>query len=421
MSADEARQMFEGMLISPPPVSGADRISALPDNVLQDILSLLPAQEAVRTCVLARSWRHLWRSITSLRILSPNTTWYDILSEDPEPARDLWKFVDNLLNLRDKRTKLHTLEIKFGQFSEEDLPYVSLWIRSAVMCKVSSLTLHHIGPYLCLDGLHLASRHLRTVDLASVALEDSFLDFASCPAVEDFKLHECKICFLGISSSSLKHLSITGCIFCPHDSRRRLHVSAPSLASLKLDGLIGIAPIFENMLLLEMACVSLGDQGADFCCNDFKSGILCGADNACPTCADYPGDYVLLAAISSARHLELISKPENFIFARDSEHRPIFSNVKTLLLNEYWCEAPGCGRLARVLKNSPVLEKHTLELFSEGPNHKIEMKGSYRTMEGPPAISEHLKIVEVKCNAVDERILEVLKFLRAFNIRFGSE
>ncbi|KAM0860979.1 hypothetical protein ACQ4PT_046186 [Festuca glaucescens] len=367
MSADEARQMFEGMLISPPPVSGADRISALPDNVLQDILSLLPAQEAVRTCVLARSWRHLWRSITSLRILSPNTTWYDILSEDPEPARDLWKFVDNLLNLRDKRTKLHTLEIKFGQFSEEDLPYVSLWIRSAVMCKVSSLTLHHIGPYLCLDGLHLASRHLRTVDLASVALEDSFLDFASCPAVEDFKLHECKICFLGISSSSLKHLSITGCIFCPHDSRRRLHVSAPSLASLKLDGLIGIAPIFENMLLLEMACVSLGDQGADFCCNDFKSGILCGADNACPTCADYPGDYVLLAAISSARHLELISKPEN------------------------------------------------------GPNHKIEMKGSYRTMEGPPAISEHLKIVEVKCNAVDERILEVLKFLRAFNIRFGSE
>jgi hypothetical protein len=51
------------------------------------------------------------------------------------------------------------------------------------------------------------------------------------------------------------------------------------------------------------------------------------------------------------------------------------------------------------------------------PDHKIEMKGSYRTMEGPPAIYEHLKIVEVKCNAVDEKILEVLKFLRAFNIR----
>ena len=38
-------------------------------------------------------------------------------------------------------------------------------------------------------------------------------------------------------------------------------------------------------------------------------------------------------------------------------------------------------------------------------------------MEGQSAISEHLKIVEVKCSEVDERILEVLKFLRAFNIR----
>ena len=45
------------------------------------------------------------------------------------------------------------------------------------------------------------------------------------------------------------------------------------------------------------------------------------------------------------------------------------------------------------------------------------MKGSYKTMKGPSAISEHLKIVEVKCNVVDERILKVLKFLHAFNIR----
>jgi hypothetical protein len=53
----------------------------------------------------------------------------------------------------------------------------------------------------------------------------------------------------------------------------------------------------------------------------------------------------------------------------------------------------------------------------QGPNHNVEMKASYRPMEGPSAISEHLKIVEVKCNTVDERILEVLKLLRAFNIR----
>uniref|UniRef100_A0A453N109 Uncharacterized protein n=3 Tax=Aegilops tauschii subsp. strangulata TaxID=200361 RepID=A0A453N109_AEGTS len=68
-------------------------------------------------------------------------------------------------------------------------------------------------------------------------------------------------------------------------------------------------------------------------------------------------------------------------------------------------------------KNSPVLEKLTLQLFSKGPTHKVEMKGSYSRMEGPSAISEHLNIVEVKCNVVDEKILKVLKFLSAFNIR----
>ena len=46
----------------------------------------------------------------------------------------------------------------------------------------------------------------------------------------------------------------------------------------------------------------------------------------------------------------------------------------------------------------------------------MEMKGSYNPMEGPSAISEHLNIVEVKCNVVDERMLKVLKFLCAFNI-----
>jgi hypothetical protein len=45
------------------------------------------------------------------------------------------------------------------------------------------------------------------------------------------------------------------------------------------------------------------------------------------------------------------------------------------------------------------------------------MKGSYSSVEGPAAISEHLNMVEVKCNAVDEKVLKVLKFLTAFNIR----
>lgn len=49
----------------------------------------------------------------------------------------------------------------------------------------------------------------------------------------------------------------------------------------------------------------------------------------------------------------------------------------------------------------------------------MEMKGSYSAVQttAAAAISEHLKIVEVKCEVVDERVYKVLKLLCTFNIR----
>ncbi|KAL5706934.1 hypothetical protein ACHQM5_025039 [Ranunculus cassubicifolius] len=46
----------------------ADRISNLPISLLHHILSFLPANEMVKTCLFSKNWRNLWFSAPSLRI-----------------------------------------------------------------------------------------------------------------------------------------------------------------------------------------------------------------------------------------------------------------------------------------------------------------------------------------------------------------
>ncbi|TVU33904.1 hypothetical protein EJB05_15719, partial [Eragrostis curvula] len=365
-----------------------NRVSALPDDLLRHIIGFLPAKEAVRTCLLARRWRNLWKSATCLRIRGHYTK--------------LQRFVPHLLHFRGD-ARIDTCELRLSVICLTVLPSLNHWIRHVITCQAQMLSLRVRDPDWDphLDDLPLVSRHLTRLDLAGVTLKNSFFDFSGCPSLEHLELARCD--FSGtetIRSESLKHLSITFCAFSKSSSTV---FRTPSLVSLRLDTHLSKAPVLESMPSLQQAFVRV--------LHTAYAKDKDEHDNKC----------VLLENLSEAENLALISESKSFIFERELKQCPTLSKLKILLLNDPWCTAPDFWALTCILNHSPVLEKLTLQLFPKEPKQKLVMRGSCNLMEFSYAISKHLKIVNVECKAIDVRILDVLKFLGTFNIRFSLD
>ncbi|KAF8762704.1 hypothetical protein HU200_009233 [Digitaria exilis] len=237
------------------------------------------------------------------------------------------------------------------------------------------------------------------LDLVGVYINSRLCDFSSCPFLEHLEIDAC-YCWSGvnISSKSLKHLALKYCDF-GAEFRALLHV--PSLVSLTLDGHLSSAPVLGCMPSLQEAFVRVTHENVRFRDpDDYLWSFGCDYDH-CYSCD----------GIIRAENLALLSQSKSFVFGRDLKQCPTFSKLKNLLLDEHWCVAPVFPALTCILKHSPVLEKLTLQLFSKGPHHKMEMIGRCSSMNRSVAISEHLKAIEIKCEVVDQEVHKVLRFL----------
>nr|XP_034585397.1 FBD-associated F-box protein At1g66320-like [Setaria viridis] len=182
-----------------PSIAPADRLGALPDDALRRILGFLPAKDVVRTCVLGRHCRHLWKSASGLRIGS---------AEEPAACGDkLMEFVGSLLQARGG-SPLETCELLLCDYDNEDEPNINRWIRCAVMCHVRVLflgfsrTLH----WFEVVSLPLVSQHLARLVLFILELNGNFLDFSSCSVLEQLEIDHCRLQSVNrISSQSLKN------------------------------------------------------------------------------------------------------------------------------------------------------------------------------------------------------------------------
>ncbi|KAM0893823.1 hypothetical protein ACQ4PT_024862 [Festuca glaucescens] len=110
---------------------GEDRISALPDELLQYMMSFLLSRDAVRTSLLARRWRTLWKSVPALRIHDPYS--YDGVT-------GCSTFVDELLRLRDS-TPLDVCDISSdhdyeSEWEDEAFRHMEPWLEYALESQV---------------------------------------------------------------------------------------------------------------------------------------------------------------------------------------------------------------------------------------------------------------------------------------------
>ncbi|CAN6203132.1 unnamed protein product [Urochloa humidicola] len=121
-----------------PEIDPADHFSKLPDEILAQILSFLPAREAVRTCALARAWRDVWR-ITRRLLITADSVWEArrfVSPPAPPPPRRARGRAPR--RVRD-RVRAGRGRPRRRDPQNEDASRVIRWIRRPLQCRVRML------------------------------------------------------------------------------------------------------------------------------------------------------------------------------------------------------------------------------------------------------------------------------------------
>ncbi|KAJ4789566.1 F-box/RNI-like superfamily protein [Rhynchospora pubera] len=126
-----------------------DMISSLPDCLIHLIMSFLTAQQAVRTCVLSKRWKHLW---TTLPFLDFDVLKFECDGEseggDPQ-SNKLEKFRDfvSMTLLLREASDVHTFRLFC--FGISHLPNCHMLFGPKMFLKMPSLT----SAYICMDNI----------------------------------------------------------------------------------------------------------------------------------------------------------------------------------------------------------------------------------------------------------------------------
>jgi hypothetical protein len=210
---------------------GVDHISALPDAVLGEIISLLPTDDGARTQILASRWRHLWRSSPLNLDLYCNHCLHNhlqladivsgILSSHLAPAR-----------------RLCVRSIPLGTQTGATL---DAWLSSPTLDNLEELHLYQCQK-LPPAQIFRSSSTLRILDTGGFLIPDSTIQGLQFPHLKQLRFYNIKI-----SECSL-HSLIDGC---------------PALECLLMTWCLGFCCLRINSLTLRGLAVDNSYAGSD--------------------------------------------------------------------------------------------------------------------------------------------------------------
>ncbi|KAJ4809093.1 F-box/RNI-like superfamily protein [Rhynchospora pubera] len=404
-----------------------DMISSLPDCLIHLIMSFLTAQQAVRTCVLSKRWKHLW---TTLPFLDFDVLKFECDGEseggDPQSIK-LEKFRDfvSMTLLLREASDVHTFRLFC--FGISPLPkchmFVRSWIAYALKHNVQVFKFdydcdHHLlllpsslplGFFNCASLVDASITYIfpllniiNVINLPCLRrlyLEDIYLDqdvvdklLCGCPVLELLHLKDCDREYSTINSQNLKYLVVEDRVSYLETEREMELINTPNLLSFRYTTNIkSFGPkMFLKVPSLTSAYVCINDmswEGSKSCFKG-KSNILIG--------------------LSNVQNLKLSGSMLKDLLEKELSNCPEFSNLKDLSVDEL-CLSCHFNLLASFLNRCPYLEKLSLK---DAVYCKSQMHGIQELLKIAPFNGKRLTTVEFKFYKREKSFPQVVKYLQ---------
>ncbi|KAG6390378.1 hypothetical protein SASPL_148112 [Salvia splendens] len=244
-----------------------DRISQLPDEILQHVLSFIDIYEVVETTILSKRWKNLWRSLLNIRLHIRSAAAY---------RRRVFQFLSH----RNAAAPLHGFHLSLDneiRVLEDDEAFVEECVLYAINHSVQSLRLHDLTLSLpaavftstTLRELELRQRDTRVYvpgrfslpNLKTLYLEAPNLNFSSdqgkelcsgLPELEKLSLRGFSMPGLVLKAPKLRVLEIL-----ESNSLIIQEISAPLLTSFRYEGFSPLECLMMNLPMLEEVYVDI--------------------------------------------------------------------------------------------------------------------------------------------------------------------